>query len=365
MARRKHQPEHAGELPDEIRNARDKARACVSVDPAVCLMCCLAAAEIILRDLTSRCGLPAEVDELDHEGVRARKLTSAELIRNLRRKRALPKRIGVALHAIRVAGNSAEPTWTGDDHPAKEALGRLDDVCDWYAQFGSPRALSTKPPDVSREGTAPRVAVQPEPRKAHNPAQPALTLTEVRSVEALDAAGLDGQPAQDNSPDSKPPVQVMTLERPPHITPTVEPAGSSSAKLRLASTQARRVSLPIALGAYLAPPVFTVVIVSVAIIPEASNVVLGGLIAGLVLAAFGMATARDDSTWGVIGNICLILAAGCAVSAIYAAGDAVIKTIEANLWLASGTLVAWTAVYAVGFRALARRSRRTEQGGTI
>lgn len=120
-------------LPTLIRKARDDAHLHASDHPEVCLMICISAAELLLRDLSAWKGLPIEQTELQPDGVRSRKLTGFEMLQELRKKGLLPKRIVSSLHGLRVAGNSAKHEYAGDAKSAATALVKLDTVLEWYS----------------------------------------------------------------------------------------------------------------------------------------------------------------------------------------------------------------------------------------
>ena len=311
MARSNRNSGFADELPDNIRNAREKARACASVDPAICLMCCISAAELILRDVSLRLRLPLEADEIEADGVRGRWLTAAELTKNLQKARRLPRDVASRFHDIRKSGNAAKHGWHGDERAASKALRCLDEVFEWYAP-GS----SATPSITTVERKKPRRRREPESRNTSGFFADKLAVASPISNAAPPYANVAPQPELNGN-------VLPAVTRP---NPTFD--------------------LGIMAVVYLAPPLLALLVVSIAITPEAPAVVLGGPLLALVLGAIGIVASENESDWwGIVGMICLVLAIGLVFTAVYAAGDAVYQTVSANLWLIVGVAIAWTAVY--------------------
>lgn len=382
------------ELPEQIRNAVVKAHECATVDPAVCLMCCVAAAELILRDLCVRHRMPIEVDEVDADGVRARRLTAAELIKSLRSKRRMPKNMQSAFHEVRKAGNAAKHDWRGDAKTARKVLRRLEEICAWYAPAPSqsddlsnpvpyPNRYNCYPPmPAQSEGRqAPRAKVEPVPEsvarargslgrcvgklsgetspsgdvvKATPPgaevrqnegAPPQAGAAQERVVNAAFSTSFKNLHVAINAPEQTVYPASTTAERASGATESV--AKPESATLRI--------NFGLAAIGYAIPPALALPIVSVAVTPEAPAVVLGGLLSAAILGVAGGLLTEGYSEWAkLIGALCLISAACCLLATLYSLGSAVLQVLTANWPLCVAVIVAWTMTYGVACFAYAK-----------
>lgn len=350
MAESNHQPKFAGGMPEPIRNAVEKARECALVDPAVCLMCCVAAAELILRDLCVRHRLPVEADELDADGVRLRRLTAAELIQSLRSKRRIPKRMQAAFHEVRRAGNAAKHDWHGDAKTAAKALRHLEEICELYVPAWT-QNVDRASTDAEKKPKSKRSPKAGDASGRSAAKSTGATFPTASGVAAAPDGGMAQQqvakaiqPVSASKPAANPAAVIENVDLPEQV---VKPKAATI-----------RINLSVAAVGYLVPAVLALVVGSVAVTPDAPASILGATVLALILGGVGLA-AKGGSGWeGTASPICLYLGFVFALAAVYGLGSAIYGTLSAHWALVILIVIAWTLVYGAACLAYAHLTSR-------